>query len=117
MLTDSERQLILNCARQTMAPDLVRRTHDLLTAPLRWDRILPAAWKHGVAPLLYKNVKGVDDAGAVPPEVRQKLFQLYHRTAYHNLHLLGALGQLLARFAETGIKVIVLKGPSLTRRV
>ncbi len=117
MLTDAERQLILNCARQAMAPDLVRRTRYLLRAPLRWDRILPVAWKHGVASLLYKNVKGVDRENAVPQGARRKLLQLYHRTAYRNLHFFKSLGVVLERFAYAGVKVIVLKGASLSQLI
>jgi hypothetical protein len=100
-----------------MAPDLIRQTQEILQAPLRWDKILSAAWQHGVASLLYKNVKGVDQAGAVPPEARRKLLQLYHRTAYRNIHLLKALGELLEGFARAGVKVIVLKGPCLAQLV
>lgn len=117
MLTGAERQLILNCARQVMPPEMIRRTQEILQAPLRWEKILPAAWQQGVASLLYKNVKLLDQREAIPKDARRKLLQLYHRTAYQNLHLLKALGELLEGFAWAGIKVIVLKGPYLAQLV
>ena len=41
--------------------------------------IVQSATRHGVAPLLYRTLSRLDDASAVPPEVRATL-----RTAYYN---------------------------------
>ena len=98
-----------------MEPDLLSRTQKLLQAPLRWDAILPVAWRHGVTSLLYKNLKRADQGGAIPRDVSRTLLKLYHRTGYRNLQLFQSLGDLLGCFATAGVRVIVLKGPYLAQ--
>ncbi|MBI4526614.1 MAG: nucleotidyltransferase family protein [Deltaproteobacteria bacterium] len=117
MLTDSERQLILNCSRQEMPPDLTLQTSHILRDPLRWERVLESAWQHGVASLLYRNLKPFAEESLVPSEIQRKLLQLYHRTAYQNLHLLNALEAVLERFSQAGLKVMILKGAALARLI
>jgi hypothetical protein len=117
MLTAPERQLILNCSRESMASDLVHQTQETLQAPLRWSNILQAASQHGVASLLYKNLKKVDGGGAIPDEASRKLLQLYNRTALRNYLLFKSLGELLESFARQETKVIVLKGPYLAQLI
>lgn len=117
MLTASERQLILNCSTEAMEPGLLHQTQELLRAPVRWRKVLPAAWQHGVTSLLYKNLKKVDQGGAIPHEASRKLLQLYNRTALRNHLLFKSLGELLERFARAEVKVIVLKGPCLAQLI
>lgn len=117
MLTAPERQLILNCSRESMASDLVHQTQEILQAPLRWSNILQAASQHGVASLLYKNLRKVDGGGTIPDEASRKLLQLYNRTALRNHLLFKSLGELLESFARQEIKVIVLKGPYLAQLI
>ena len=100
-----------------MVADLVYQTQEFLQAPLRWSNILQAASQHGVASLLYKNLKKVDGGGTIPDEASRKLLQLYNRTALRNHLMFKSLGEVLERFASAGVKVIVLKGPYLAQLV
>ncbi|MDA2916248.1 nucleotidyltransferase family protein [Nitrospinae bacterium AH_259_B05_G02_I21] len=100
-----------------MEADLVHQTQELLQTSLRWSNILQVASQHGVASLLYKNLKKVDAGRAIPDEASRKLLQLYNRTALLNHLLFKSLGELLESFTRAGIKVIVLKGPYLAQLI
>jgi hypothetical protein len=117
VLTPAEGRILLDCAREEMSPELVRRTEEALREPLRWDHLLPAAWQHGVASLLHKNLKRFEPNEYTPPGATRKLLELYHRTGYLNLRLSKQLGELLERFTDRGIKVMVLKGAFLAQAV
>jgi hypothetical protein len=117
MLTATERQLILNCSREGITPGLLDQTKEFLQTDLRWGNVLPEAWRHGVASLLYKGLKKVDKEERVPHEASRKLLQLYNRTALQNHFLEQSLVELLDRFASSGVDVIVLKGPFLSHLV
>lgn len=117
MLTATEQRLILHCARQTMSQELAASTRDLLAGPLQWERVLPAAWRHGVAPLLYKNLNRLGSGEILPENVRRQLLMLYHRTAYQNRFLLENLEAILRSFVHEGVEVLVLKGGYLSQHI
>lgn len=115
MLSEAESQLVLSCARQRLGPPAAARLGQALAAPLRWDRIIRIAARHGVAPLLHRHLGAPELAEAVPTRARRQLVELYLRGAHQTLHLLRALGDLLARFRAGGLPVVVLKGGSLAQ--
>ena len=117
MLTPVEQRLILQCARQTPSQELMASTRQLLTQSLRWDRVLRAAWQHGVAPLLYKNLKTLGTEEIVPETIQRQLLMLYHRTAYQNRFLLENLAEILRSFVQERVEVLVLKGGYLSQHI
>jgi len=74
-----------------------------------WDELLPLALFHGVAPLLYANLKGHD----LPEPIRAQLRSIYVANSRRNEQLLAEQARILAAFSEKSISVWPLKGPQL----
>lgn len=110
-------ELLLNCARQTMPPEIVASTRMLLERQQPWDALVPLAWRHGVASLLYRNLEGFAADGLVPRAAQRRLYLLYEKTSYQNRRLLRTLGQVLDLFAEHRIPVLTLKGAFLAQQI
>jgi hypothetical protein len=113
----AERELLVTCARLELSDGGLERTSELLQRKLDWNQILLFAEAHSVAPLLYRHLQELDGWAAVPPEPRQRLLQLTHRTSYRNRLYSAALAELLTAFARGGVPVMVLKGLSLVELV
>lgn len=113
----AERELLIGCARLELSPGLRARLQELATAPIRWDRVLDAAGRHGLIALLHTHLKAVAPAGAIPGGVRRALFGAFHRGVTQALRQERELRTLLDAFAAAGVPVVVLKGHDLAERV
>lgn len=113
MLTPSERELILICARQNVPADLAERATAILDSHLNWDELIATAWRHGVGSLLFRNLQSLDRHGKIPPRALHLLRQSYVRTSVRNQAHFAAIAELLDRFAADKIDIMVLKGAAL----
>jgi len=104
--------LLLECAAPRPNIDHVA---SLLQNSVTWPVLLERAEDHAVVPLLAGSVKNLDEA-LVPPEVRVGLREASRAHTVFTLHLIAQLFQVLERFAETGLEILVTKGPALSVR-
>jgi hypothetical protein len=106
------RELLLCCARTTVAPQVVARLRELAATDLDWEYLFLLARRHAVVPLLYVQLeKHASDL--VPREFLRKLKQQYLENAARNTVLTAELCRLIGLFAATGIEAIPYKGPAL----
>ena len=81
---------------------------------LNWNRLVAAAVRQRVAPLLYSTLR---DASFVPRAARQRLQRAYLINAHHNVVLLHETEAVVADLERAGVPTIVLKGAALIQSV
>ncbi len=109
-----ETALLLACARTRRS---ARDAHVLRTLACQepdWERLIGAAARHGVLPLVHAHLGTVE---AVPEQTRETLHLLASRIARHNLMLTGVLRDVLDLFEREGLPAIPYKGPVLAASV
>lgn len=111
-----EIELLLCCARVGDSPRSTERAASLILRGVRWDRLLRAASRHGVVPLLYRQLDRAHRE-AVPHGVLEQLRDYSRSTRLHNLRLTGELVGLLNTLEARGIQAIPYKGPILASLV
>jgi hypothetical protein len=104
--------LLLQAARVEVGPAEAERLRSLVRPDLDWGAVAREALRHGVLPLVHRNVTRAC-AGAVPAEVRDGLRERSRLQATHNLSLTVELFQLLKLFEGHGIPALPFKGPVL----
>ncbi|RJP84248.1 MAG: hypothetical protein C4518_20355 [Desulfobacteraceae bacterium] len=82
-------------------------------APENRDFFIAEASRHRIAPLLYSKVKLTGAESMLPADLVRKLREKYLAAAYRNTQLFQKLNELVARFNDNGIPVILLKGAHL----
>jgi hypothetical protein len=107
-----EDQLCLLFARGRFSPDVAKQAVERLDAGPHWDVLLERARTHGLIPLLYHRLRGLDFRG-VPPPVRRELTDTFGINAIRNQLLAQELVRVLAQLDAAGVPVIPLKGISL----
>lgn len=107
-----EEQLLLYCARTWVDAANAQRITTLLREDIDWSYLLPMAFRHNVAPLLFRSLEAIAPA-AVPEEVRAQLKQQIHINIQCNLFLTRELLNLLTLFERHRIPAIPYKGPVL----
>ncbi|WP_166178499.1 nucleotidyltransferase domain-containing protein [Rubrobacter tropicus] len=104
-------ELLLLCAGVRATAGATGRIETLLGGDLNWDRLLRAAYGHGVAPLLHSRLGGFSQA--MPPEVLERLRAHFGVARARNLYLAGELLKLLGVLEGHGITALPYKGPVL----
>ena len=112
----SKEELVLLHGARTDDADL-HGIRDALGSEPDWEYLTRNALYHGVAPLLYRNLEGIDDVSLVPERVTAVLRERYYITLARNMIHYEELGTALRVFADAGIDVIVLKGGALAETV
>lgn len=113
-----ERELILNYAATRIGKELLLRNREIiLKENLDWDYLVQETACHGVAPLIYYNLRKGNLLSRLPDKIRSKLEKRYHALAFSNLKLSRELNRLLPIFSKARIEVIVLKGPVLDEAI
>lgn len=107
-----EDALLLLLARGTLTSAEQAKARTLLEQGLSWPLVLRQSQRHGVFPLLYRNLRRFGFSH-VPAEVRAELETAYRMNAMRNLSLVRELTQVLQLLAEAGVPVIPLKGVAL----
>ncbi len=112
---DSTRLLLRLCAR--IEPDTLLTTaiHDAARSLPDWQGLVDGAETHGIAPLVYRNLK---HAGVTPPVAVQRslkgLALRHRRSAQIRTAMLGSILDVLE---ETHIPTVVLKGAALMNMI
>lgn len=108
---------MLYCARTSMDENIIHKVKGILEGGLDWDDIVECSMDHGISPLLYWNLKRIDDGKYVPAEVMTKLRIVYYKNAARNTLRYDELSKILIAFKDVRIDVIVLKGAFLAETV
>ena len=117
MSLSSEDKLLLCCARTSMSEDITHKVKGILNDCLNWDYIMECSTRHKISPLLYWNLRKIDDGKNVPEEVMAKLRRLYYENAARNRLLYDELSKVFKVFKDVGVTVIVLKGAFLAETI
>lgn len=106
-----ETDLLFLAARRYIDDEAREHIGRLTSLDLDWSRLLTQARRHGVASLLYFNLRSA--AGTAPSRAMAALATMFRASANHNLYLLGELLTILDEFERREIAVIPFKGPML----
>jgi len=118
IITDSrpEAQLLLCCARTQIDAGNAERIITLLQENIDWSYLLQMAFRHNLAPLLYRSLESVAPT-TLPETVRAELRGQIQVNIQGNLFLTKELLHLIAFFDQHGIQVLPYKGPVLAASV
>jgi Uncharacterised nucleotidyltransferase len=106
------RELLLCCARTTVAPQVVARLREFAATEVDWEYLFLLARRHAVVPLLYVQLER-HASDVVPQEILRKLKQHYLENSARNTVLTAELCRLISLFAAAGVEAIPYKGPAL----
>jgi hypothetical protein len=99
-------------ARGRLSPWVEAEARRLSEQELSWRSILIDARRHGVLPLLAKNLDGFD-SDAIPAEARDELEDACRANAARNALLARELTRVLGVLARAGVPAAPLKGVAL----
>lgn len=112
-----ENELLWCCARTKTNQANVNKVKSLIQIPLDWRKVFYSACRHGIAALMYHNLKQIDCLRSIPLTQRHYFEASYYITEKHNICLWEAVNEVLQNFKAARIKVIVLKGAALAETV
>jgi hypothetical protein len=104
--------LLLACARTSVDSDTAARIERLLGQRIDWDRLVAAARRHSVVPLVYQTLQS-GFAARVPAHALEALRVQCLLGAQQSMALAGELLRVLDQLAAGGIQALPLKGPAL----
>ncbi len=111
-----ESRLLLACARVHMDTPSATVIRELAAQSLDWPGIVRSARRHGVAPLLYRQLDALC-ADAVPGQVLADLRLYFHDNARHSAVLTRELLRLIRLMGAEDVEAVPLKGPVLAMTV
>jgi hypothetical protein len=107
-----EWRALLEFAAPRPHPD---RLAGLLQPSFNWPDFLQLAEEHGLIPLVAEHLTSIDRA-SIPPASRLRLQDLQRSLTMFSLQLTAELFGVLEHFANSGIEVLLTKGPALAVR-
>jgi hypothetical protein len=107
-----EDELLLCCARTSIDAARAARIKALLGQGIDWDYLIRTALRHGLMPLLYRNLKNTCPE-AVPQARLDQLRAHFRYNILRSMSLSGELLKLLRLLEEHSIPAIPYKGPVL----
>jgi Uncharacterised nucleotidyltransferase len=103
--------LLLECAKPR---NETLRLAERLTS-LQWPSFIALAEEHGTLGLTARRLLS-DHQTAIPPEALEQIRSWRRHHALFTLNLTAEMFRLFARFADSGIHALVIKGPVLSLR-
>lgn len=107
----SEDRFILLCSRTQMDEDQIQLAQKIAQDKLDWDYIFQKAQENGVAPLIYQNLRKINDL--IPSEIIENFKMAYIISCFENERLYEDLREILKTFNNEKIPVFVYKGAVL----
>lgn len=117
MNLSNENKLLLNCAHTKIPDAALNQVKTLIGLPLNWEVVLKSAFWYGIAPLLYHNLKGIQEGNFIPQEVMDQLKKANRKNMARNMYLYAELRRIVEVFREKDVEVMVLKGAALAEMV
>lgn len=114
--TRLEDDLLVSLARIIIDVQRTEKIKLLLRNNIDWPYLIQMALRHGVVPLLYRNLKSIQPE-AIPGDVLDQLRKYFLVNVGRNLFLNEELIRLLNLFASHGIQAIPYKGPVLAASI
>lgn len=111
----TEFKLLLECARTEVDSERALRIRSLAAADVDWEFLTTAALRHGLAPLLYHQLKS-NCPDLWPQAAIERLENLFISNAARNHQLTRELCRILKLFESNGIRAVPYKGPTLAQR-
>lgn len=108
-----EDRFLLAGAHSNLDEEGKRRLCSFLSQPLNWADIERKAIQHGVAPLVYFNLRNENMHHHLPAEVLAKFQVSFYKTGLRNITIYEELARILERSEESGVEVAVVKGAAL----
>lgn len=112
---DTEWQLLLAACSQKSAPEKQPRLHSLLQQPVHWKSLFALADRHGVQPLLFQALQGLEES--IPPEELHSLQQSYQINLRKSLLLARELIRIVQHLSALNLEVMPYKGLALAEAV
>ena len=110
--SSSEIQLLLACARTDPTDSHLEVIHTCGQQLLDWPYLIDVAWKHGVGPLLFRNLKQANLA-RIPADILSTLENLYRQNWVKNQMLAHELIDIVKAFQSGNLSIFPFKGPVL----
>ena len=107
-----EFDLLLLCARMRIDDDHAQRISRLVRRSLDWNGLVLAARRHGLVPLLYRTLSGLD-SNQVPSDILERLHSIFEAFRFQNLVFLRELLSAMQALEHAGVTAIPYKGPAL----
>lgn len=107
-----EQELVLLCARTRLSESAIDKIRSRVISPLDWDLVVETARRHGVLPLLYRNLSRCCP-DELPAAVLADLRERFLLNTQRNLMLTRELLTLLDHLRMKKISAIPFKGPLL----
>jgi hypothetical protein len=104
-----EKQLLVCCARTSVAPHVVQKIRHLLAEPLDWDFVLAEAHEHSIFPLLHRQLRNVAP-DLVPAASAERLKSETRANAVRCLAFSAELIRIVDALDSRGIPAIPYKG-------
>jgi hypothetical protein len=111
-----EDELLLCCARTSLRGEKAERVETLLQGEMDWPYLYNLGARHGLAPLLYKNLKSASPE-KVPEPVMDHLRNHFLVVAGHNVLRTQELLKLLHLFESHDVPAVPYKGPVLAASI
>ena len=111
-MTSATVELLLGCATAHRLDAARARLHRRLAESVDWEAVVEAAQRHGITPLVYRELRAAPD-GLVPPAALATLKGLFDANARRCVLLTGWLRRVVDRLAAAGVQSIPYKGPVL----
>jgi hypothetical protein len=108
----AEWTLLLECAKPRTEPSALT-AH--LSSHLQWPSLVTLAEDHGTLGLTAARLL-TDQQTAIPPGALERIRSWRRHQALFTLNLTAEMFRLFARFADSGIQALVIKGPVLSLR-
>jgi len=112
-----EEQLLLCCARTKLSKDKRDEIRKLMNNGLDWNYLLQVGKAHGLAPLLYYHLHGIDHEHRIPQPIMDQLHNIYYSNLAHNILLSNELNKILNVFEKKRFPVVVLRGLALAQTI
>lgn len=107
-----EQELVLLCARTRLSESAIDKIRSRAISPLDWDLVVETASRHGVLPLLYRNLRRCCP-DELPAAVLADLREQFLLNTQRNLMLTRELLTLLDYMRSNQISATPFKGPLL----
>lgn len=109
---ETELKILVLCSQTSMSEEHVQFLHDSCNICPDWDRVFSLSNRHGVFPLLFRNLK-LHFPHLLSAEVSQEFKRNYQQIGARNLFMTGALIKSISALQGQGIRAFPFKGPVL----
>ena len=116
-MMEVERQIITAACDIDPDPERLDKLRRLVSRDFDANHLLELAIKEGVGGLLYRNLKKAGALDGVDHEAGQRLQAIYYQTVQLNLKLSHDLKQVLQKFNQENIPIVLMQGISLLPQV